>query len=586
MASALRPDIEEYLNKLNETTIAWETALKTPSPAHETAFLNLRNELNDIVIRLMNTYDKATTKLPSFRTKKIISLVALKNETGGVKMPRVDPFKDGDTPATLDAWKRANTDPSQIFEKVSTSGPSPATAISASPTPIGSPTMPSLATPPATPTSPPTTSTSPSGVASTPLLSKTDNWTDMDASDQKEIEEIITKFQQDDIDRKKANADIKDIFTSNYGIPVSEVEDYTAWKQLMSRINSIVLNSIQPSEDLSSLPAQEANIKTIAQDYADKKIATKGEAIEEINKILFKGVKKSNTSKYKAWVQAVALLSSTSPTPATPTVPAPVAPAGAPAVPAPVAPAVPAPVVPAGAPAVAPAGAPAVAPAVPAPVAGDGMPAGFPPAPAELPDGVILPAGYRVVPIVPEKVDLGDVAIEKEVDFKKLRFADLTLQQIENYKELLNQVPDVEATWNQTFDDSLIRGYENKQDAKTILNSSRWNKGFSERSMNDDSYYIQDVGGYQQQIYEERYLGSLRLFGEMVDVVDEETKMYYEPHEHIKEVPLPKVKQGEKLRHQEFIRAYVNEQPDVVEDIYTDEWEPAGKEWGDWSSVM
>ena len=82
--------------------------------------------------------------------------------------------------------------------------------------------------------------------------------------------------------------------------------------------------------------------------------------------------------------------------------------------------------------------------------------------------------------------------------FGKIRFADLTLQHMEHYQKVLNQVPDVEATWNQTFDDSLVHGYENKVDAKAMINSSRWDIRFSEHDMNDDSYHKQDVGGVME----------------------------------------------------------------------------------------
>ena len=73
------------------------------------------------------------------------------------------------------------------------------------------------------------------------------------------------------------------------------------------------------------------------------------------------------------------------------------------------------------------------------------------------------------------------------------------------------------------------------------------------------------------------------LFGEMVDIVTPEDKMYYEPHEYIKELDAPKPPQGKKLPVQEMMYAFEYEQPHSVEAIYEDQYEPVGLEYGDWS---
>jgi hypothetical protein len=128
--------------------------------------------------------------------------------------------------------------------------------------------------------------------------------------------------------------------------------------------------------------------------------------------------------------------------------------------------------------------------------------------------------GIRFVPIqVYEFIPSNAAPIRNpSVNAKEFKLADLTLQQIENYSEVINSVSLEETRWIQTFDadpiantsTSTLNSYQQEYapDGKyPILDT-----GF--RS-NDDTHRFEDWGGYQQQVWDERYMGSIDLLGEL-----------------------------------------------------------------------
>ena len=60
-------------------------------------------------------------------------------------------------------------------------------------------------------------------------------------------------------------------------------------------------------------------------------------------------------------------------------------------------------------------------------------------------------------------VDYNEAIVRKDEPFKDIKFANMTLNQIEAYNEMLSQLRDVESTWLQSFDDSTVRGYEDRK---------------------------------------------------------------------------------------------------------------------------
>ena len=72
--------------------------------------------------------------------------------------------------------------------------------------------------------------------------------------------------------------------------------------------------------------------------------------------------------------------------------------------------------------------------------------------------------GFSLEPIIPDSmVDYNEAIVRKDEPFKDIKFANMTLNQIEAYKEMLSQLRDVESTWLQSFDDSTVRGYEDRK---------------------------------------------------------------------------------------------------------------------------
>jgi len=72
--------------------------------------------------------------------------------------------------------------------------------------------------------------------------------------------------------------------------------------------------------------------------------------------------------------------------------------------------------------------------------------------------------GFSLEPIIPDSmVDYNEAIVRKDEPFKDIKFANMTLNQIEAYKEMLSQLRYVESTWLQSFDDSTVRGYEDRK---------------------------------------------------------------------------------------------------------------------------
>jgi hypothetical protein len=87
--------------------------------------------------------------------------------------------------------------------------------------------------------------------------------------------------------------------------------------------------------------------------------------------------------------------------------------------------------------------------------------------------------------------------VKKDEPFKDINCANMTLNQIQAYKEMLSQVSDAESTWLQSFDDSTARGYQNRKTANEIREAYMWDQGFGEPSATKS----EDYGGYAEQEY-------------------------------------------------------------------------------------
>jgi hypothetical protein len=96
-------------------------------------------------------------------------------------------------------------------------------------------------------------------------------------------------------------------------------------------------------------------------------------------------------------------------------------------------------------------------------------------------------------------IDYDEVIVKKEEPFKDIKFAYMTLNQIQAYKEMLSQVPDAESTWLQSFDDSNARGYQDRKTADEIREAFMCDQGFGEaRAIKSEDY-----GGYSEREYKD-----------------------------------------------------------------------------------
>ena len=106
--------------------------------------------------------------------------------------------------------------------------------------------------------------------------------------------------------------------------------------------------------------------------------------------------------------------------------------------------------------------------------------------------------GFSLEPIIPDTmIDYDEVIVKKDGPFKDIKFANMTLNQIQAYKEMLSQVPDAESTWLQSFDDITARGYQDRQTANEIREAYMWDQGFGEPSATKS----EDYGGYAEREY-------------------------------------------------------------------------------------
>ena len=76
-------------------------------------------------------------------------------------------------------------------------------------------------------------------------------------------------------------------------------------------------------------------------------------------------------------------------------------------------------------------------------------------------------------------VDYNEAIVRKDEPFKDIKFANMTLNQIEAYKEMLSQVPDAESTWLQSYHNSTVTGYENRKTSTEIKEAYMRNQGFA-----------------------------------------------------------------------------------------------------------
>lgn len=151
------------------------------------------------------------------------------------------------------------------------------------------------------------------------------------------------------------------------------------------------------------------------------------------------------------------------------------------------------------------------------PVATPPTPLNSPVIPAVPIQADVIP-GIVFEPIVNQYFDPNIVPIRNEVtNIKDFKLADLTLQQIENYSEVINSVSLEETRWIQTFDTdgiantspATLASYEKEYAHDGIYPILE--VGFRDEEQNR----FEDWNGYQKQIWDERYLGSIQLNGEL-----------------------------------------------------------------------
>jgi len=182
--------------------------------------------------------------------------------------------------------------------------------------------------------------------------------------------------------------------------------------------------------------------------------------------------------------------------------------------------------------------------------------------------------GFSLEPIIPDTmIDYDEVIVKKDEQFKDIKFANMTLNQIQAYKEMLSQVPDAESTWLQSFDDSTARGYQDRKTANEIREAYMWDQGFGEPSATKS----EDYGGYAEREYKD--MAKILRFGKMQYAIDDYNERFYDSPENFKSVRVPPRWMGDPVDEREFFRAGQSQQDETI-GIFQDTYEVAGSQYG------
>jgi len=188
--------------------------------------------------------------------------------------------------------------------------------------------------------------------------------------------------------------------------------------------------------------------------------------------------------------------------------------------------------------------------------------------------------GFSLEPIIPDTmIDYDEVIVKKDEPFKDIKFANMTLNQIQAYREMLSQVPDAESTWLQSFDDSAARGYQDRKTANEIREAYMWDQGFGEPSATKS----EDYGGYAEREYKD--MAKILRFGKMQYAIDDYNNRFYETPENFKSVRVPALWMGDPVDEREFFRAGQSQQDETI-GIFEDTYEVAGTQYGGFESNL
>jgi hypothetical protein len=174
-------------------------------------------------------------------------------------------------------------------------------------------------------------------------------------------------------------------------------------------------------------------------------------------------------------------------------------------------------------------------------------------------------------------IDYDEVIVKKDVPFKDIKFANMTLNQIQAYKEMLSQVPDAESAWLQSFDDSTARGYQDRKTANEIREAYMWDQGFGEPSATKS----EDYGGYAEREYKD--MAKILRFSKMQYAIDDHNNRFYETPDNFKSVRVPALWMGDPVDEREFFRAGQSQQDETI-GIFEDTYEVAGSQYGGFES--
>jgi hypothetical protein len=182
--------------------------------------------------------------------------------------------------------------------------------------------------------------------------------------------------------------------------------------------------------------------------------------------------------------------------------------------------------------------------------------------------------GFSLEPIIPDTmIDYNEVVVKKDEPFKDINFANMTLNQIQAYKEMLSQVPDAESTWLQSFDDSTARGYQDRKTANEIREAYMWDQGFGDPSASKS----EDYGGYAEQEYKD--MAKILRFGKMQYAIDDYNERFYDSPDNFKSVRVPPRWLEDPVDEREFFRAGQSQQDETI-GIFEDTYEVAGSQYG------
>jgi len=188
--------------------------------------------------------------------------------------------------------------------------------------------------------------------------------------------------------------------------------------------------------------------------------------------------------------------------------------------------------------------------------------------------------GFSLEPIIPDTmIDYDEVIVKKDEPFKDIKFANMTLNQIQAYREMLSQVPDAESTWLQSFDDSAARGYQDRKTANEIREAYMWDQGFGEPSATKS----EDYGGYAEREYKD--MAKILRFGKMQYAIDDYNDRFYDSTENFKSVRVPPLWMGDPIDEREFFRAGEPQQDETI-GIFEDIYEVAGTQYGGFESNL